>query len=167
MSATWCTPAGCGGGPFGSRCEVLRCRFCAACGQPGALVGIDGHSGNSTGSVGSGQKTTVVAPAATHRWACLTHVTGSPGPYPVQLDHISFNLEDEKALEVLRTRIEAAGSEVTEVVEHAVMRSIYFTDPNGIALKHPTGSSTALAESSMQQMATAFSIQIPYRPLQS
>jgi hypothetical protein len=62
-------------------------------------------------------------------------VTGSPGPYPVQLDHISFNLEDEKALEVLRTRIEAAGSEVTEVVEHAVMRSIYFTDPNGIALQ--------------------------------
>ncbi len=60
---------------------------------------------------------------------------GSPAPYPVQLDHISFNLEDEKALEVLRTRIEAAGSEVTEVVEHGVMRSIYFTDPNGIALE--------------------------------
>jgi len=60
---------------------------------------------------------------------------GSPAPYPAQLDHISFNLPDEHALELLRERILAAGSEATEVVEHGVMRSIYFTDPNGIALE--------------------------------
>ena len=58
--------AGGGGGPFGSRCEVLRCQFFAACGEPGALVGIDSHSGNSTGSVGNGQKTTAAAPASIH-----------------------------------------------------------------------------------------------------
>ena len=60
---------------------------------------------------------------------------GSGAPYPVQLDHISFNVADEDALNVLRARIAAAGSGVTEIVEHGVMRSIYFTDPNGIALE--------------------------------
>ncbi len=36
---------------------------------------------------------------------------------------------------MLRKRLLAAGSEVTEVVEHGIMRSVYFTDPNGIALE--------------------------------
>lgn len=60
---------------------------------------------------------------------------GSPAPYPVQLDHISFNVADAQSLEMLRRRITAAGSEVTEVVDHDVFQSIYFTDPNGIALE--------------------------------
>jgi catechol 2,3-dioxygenase-like lactoylglutathione lyase family enzyme len=58
-----------------------------------------------------------------------------PLPIPVQLDHISFNVPDEAALEMLRKRILAAGSEVTEVVDHGFIRSVYFTDPNGIALE--------------------------------
>jgi catechol 2,3-dioxygenase-like lactoylglutathione lyase family enzyme len=61
--------------------------------------------------------------------------SGSPGPYPVQLDHISFNVPDERALLLLQDRIRAAGSEVTEVVDHDVLKSVYFTDPNGIALE--------------------------------
>ncbi len=60
---------------------------------------------------------------------------GSPAPYPAQLDHLSFNVADAAALETLRQRLAAAGSEVTEVVDHGVMRSVYFTDPNGIALE--------------------------------
>lgn len=60
---------------------------------------------------------------------------GTPAPLPVQLDHISFNVDDEDALVMLRSRLLAAGSGVTEVVDHGVMRSIYFTDPNGIALE--------------------------------
>jgi hypothetical protein len=60
---------------------------------------------------------------------------GSPAPYPAQLDHLSFNVADATALEALRGRLAAAGSEVTEVVDHGVMRSVYFTDPNGIALE--------------------------------
>jgi catechol 2,3-dioxygenase-like lactoylglutathione lyase family enzyme len=60
---------------------------------------------------------------------------GSTAPYPVQLDHISFDVPDEEALETLRARLEAAGSEVTTVVDHGVMKSVYFTDPNGIALE--------------------------------
>ena len=60
---------------------------------------------------------------------------GAPGPHPVQLDHISFNVSDEHALHLLAARIEAAGSEVTKVVDHGVMKSIYFTDNNGLALE--------------------------------
>ena len=60
---------------------------------------------------------------------------GTGAPFPVQLDHISFNVADEDALNVLRSRLTAAGSEITEIVEHGVMRSVYFTDPNGIALE--------------------------------
>lgn len=60
---------------------------------------------------------------------------GSPGPYPAQFDHLSFNVADEDALHQLRDRIIAAGSEVTEVVDHDQMKSVYFSDPNGIALE--------------------------------
>lgn len=60
---------------------------------------------------------------------------GSPAPHPVQLDHISFDLPDEQALHTLQTRLRAAGSDVTEVIDHGVMKSVYFTDPNGIALE--------------------------------
>jgi catechol 2,3-dioxygenase-like lactoylglutathione lyase family enzyme len=61
--------------------------------------------------------------------------SGSPAPYPVQLDHISFDVPDEQGLHTLKARLEAAGSEVTRIVDHDVMKSVYFTDPNGIALE--------------------------------
>jgi catechol 2,3-dioxygenase-like lactoylglutathione lyase family enzyme len=60
---------------------------------------------------------------------------GVPDPRKVQFDHLSFNLADEEALESLRRRLKAHGCEVTDVVDHRVMHSIYFTDPNGIALE--------------------------------
>jgi catechol 2,3-dioxygenase-like lactoylglutathione lyase family enzyme len=60
---------------------------------------------------------------------------GSPTDRVIQLDHIAFDVADEAALETLRVRITAAGSEVTEIVDHGIMRSVYFTDPNGIALE--------------------------------
>jgi catechol-2,3-dioxygenase len=44
-------------------------------------------------------------------------------------------LPDEDALLDFRDRLEASGSEVTDVVDHGFIRSIYFTDPNGIALE--------------------------------
>ncbi len=52
-----------------------------------------------------------------------------------QFDHLSLDLPDENALIELRGRLEASGTEVTDVVDHGMMRSIYFTDPNGIALE--------------------------------
>ena len=52
-----------------------------------------------------------------------------------QFDHLSFDLVDEEALLDMRSRLKAAGCEVTDVVDHGFIRSIYFNDPNGIALE--------------------------------
>ena len=60
---------------------------------------------------------------------------GVPDERAVQFDHLSLNVPDEHALESLRARLKEAGCEVTDVVDHGIMRSIYFTDPNGIALE--------------------------------
>lgn len=60
---------------------------------------------------------------------------GGPTDRAIQLDHLSFDVPDEHALELLRKRLLDAGSEVTEVVDHGFIRSVYFTDPNGIALE--------------------------------
>ena len=50
-------------------------------------------------------------------------------------DHLSMDLPDEEALLALRRRLQDFGTEVTDVVDHGLMRSIYFSDPNGIALE--------------------------------
>jgi catechol 2,3-dioxygenase-like lactoylglutathione lyase family enzyme len=60
---------------------------------------------------------------------------GIPDPRAVQFDHLSFNLADEQALLDLRERLKQAHCEVTDVIDHGFIRSIYFTDPNGIALE--------------------------------
>lgn len=60
---------------------------------------------------------------------------GIPPGYPTQFDHLSFHLQDERALLDLRVRLEHFGCEVTEIVDHDIMKSVYFTDPNGISLE--------------------------------
>ena len=60
---------------------------------------------------------------------------GVPDPRAIQFDHLSFNLADEHALEELRSRLKEHDCEVTDVVDHGFMHSIYFNDPNGIALE--------------------------------
>ncbi len=60
---------------------------------------------------------------------------GVPSSHATQFDHLSFDLVDEEALLDLRSRLKAAGCEVTDVVDHGFIRSIYFNDPNGIALE--------------------------------
>jgi len=60
---------------------------------------------------------------------------GIPDARAAQFDHLSFNLPDEQALLDLRQRLKSADCEVTDVVDHGFIRSIYFTDPNGIALE--------------------------------
>ena len=60
---------------------------------------------------------------------------GIPDARAPQFDHLSFNLPDEQALLDLRQRLKSADCEVTDVVDHGFIRSIYFTDPNGIALE--------------------------------
>ncbi|HUC36889.1 MAG TPA: VOC family protein [Acidimicrobiales bacterium] len=60
---------------------------------------------------------------------------GIPDPRAIQFDHLSFNLADEDAMLSLRDRLKEADCEVTDVVDHGFVRSIYFMDPNGIALE--------------------------------
>jgi catechol 2,3-dioxygenase-like lactoylglutathione lyase family enzyme len=60
---------------------------------------------------------------------------GVPVPIPFQFDHLSFNLPDEEALHDLQRRLKEHECEVTEVVDHGFVRSVYFHDNNGIALE--------------------------------
>jgi catechol 2,3-dioxygenase-like lactoylglutathione lyase family enzyme len=60
---------------------------------------------------------------------------GVPDPRKAQFDHLAFNLPDEHALEELQARLKAHDCEVTDVIDHGFVRSIYFTDPSGIALE--------------------------------
>jgi catechol 2,3-dioxygenase-like lactoylglutathione lyase family enzyme len=67
--------------------------------------------------------------------ATFAKPAGVPDPRAVQFDHVSFNVADEHALELLRKRLDGFGCEVTTIVDHGFIHSIYFTDPNGIALE--------------------------------
>ena len=60
---------------------------------------------------------------------------GAPASGRVQFDHVSFNVESEEALLELKARLEQHEVDVTRVVDHRIIHSIYFTDPNGIALE--------------------------------
>jgi catechol 2,3-dioxygenase-like lactoylglutathione lyase family enzyme len=70
---------------------------------------------------------------------------GMPFTFPAQFDHVSFTLPDEAALEALQERLRAHDVEITRIVDHGFVRSVYFHDNNGIALeaswwvKDPTG----------------------------
>lgn len=60
---------------------------------------------------------------------------GVPFPQASQFDHLSLALPDEEALLALRERLKEHDCEVTDVIDHGFLRSIYFSDPNGIALE--------------------------------
>lgn len=60
---------------------------------------------------------------------------GVPYPKASQFDHLSLNLPDEDALLRLRERLKSHDCEVTDVVDHGFIRSIYFSDPHGMALE--------------------------------
>lgn len=62
-------------------------------------------------------------------------VAGVYDPRSPQFDHLALNMPDEEALNELQRRLKAVDCEVTDVVDHGTMRSVYFTDPNGIALE--------------------------------
>jgi catechol 2,3-dioxygenase-like lactoylglutathione lyase family enzyme len=62
-------------------------------------------------------------------------VAGVFDPRAVHFDHLALNLPGEEDLLALQKRLRDAGHEATEVIDHVAVRSIYFTDPNGIALE--------------------------------
>jgi catechol 2,3-dioxygenase-like lactoylglutathione lyase family enzyme len=60
---------------------------------------------------------------------------GVPDARAPQFDHLALNLPDEEALLQLQRRLKAADCEVTDIIDHGGVRSVYFTDPDGIALE--------------------------------
>jgi catechol 2,3-dioxygenase-like lactoylglutathione lyase family enzyme len=67
--------------------------------------------------------------------ATFAKPAGVPYARASQFDHLSLNLPDEDALLRLRDRLKSHDCGVTDVVDHDFLRSIYFTDNNGIALE--------------------------------
>ncbi len=72
-------------------------------------------------------------------WPGMVQEKHKPAGLPMngwlQFDHISFNVDDHEALVNLKSHLESCGLEVTEMIDHRIIHSIYFTDPNGIALE--------------------------------
>jgi catechol 2,3-dioxygenase-like lactoylglutathione lyase family enzyme len=64
-----------------------------------------------------------------------TKPAGVPWEGASQFDHLSMHLPDEDALLRLHDRLKSHGCEVTDVIDHGFLRSIYFSDNNGIALE--------------------------------
>ena len=65
----------------------------------------------------------------------FTKPAGVPDARAAQFDHLALNLPDEDALHDLRHRLKSADCEVTDIIDHGAVHSVYFTDPNGIALE--------------------------------
>ena len=60
---------------------------------------------------------------------------GRPVDGPFIFDHVSFGVEQEHDLSDLKDRLEAAGFEVSDIVDHGFIHSIYSHDPNGIPIE--------------------------------
>jgi catechol 2,3-dioxygenase-like lactoylglutathione lyase family enzyme len=52
-----------------------------------------------------------------------------------QFDHVSVTVDSDTDLDVLRKRLADIGADVSDVVDHGLVRSVYVTDPNGISLE--------------------------------
>lgn len=54
---------------------------------------------------------------------------------PLGFDHVALTVASKQSLFQLKDKLEAAGVEVTGAVDHGVIWSIYFFDPNNIPLE--------------------------------
>lgn len=54
---------------------------------------------------------------------------------PLGFDHVSFTVDSADELFAFKDRLEAAGVDVHGAVDHGIIWSIYFYDPNGIPLE--------------------------------
>jgi catechol 2,3-dioxygenase-like lactoylglutathione lyase family enzyme len=60
---------------------------------------------------------------------------GYPVKGPFIFDHVSFGVEQEAQIWELKDKLEAGGFEVSEVINHGFIHSIYTYDPNGIPIE--------------------------------
>lgn len=60
---------------------------------------------------------------------------GEPVSGSFIFDHVSFGVDTEADLWELKDKLEAAGFDVSEVIDHGFIHSIYSFDPNGIPIE--------------------------------
>ncbi len=67
--------------------------------------------------------------------AVTEKVHGMPVKGPFIFDHVSFGVETEDDLWELKDKLSVAGFEVSDVIDHGFIHSIYAYDPNGIPIE--------------------------------
>jgi catechol 2,3-dioxygenase-like lactoylglutathione lyase family enzyme len=60
---------------------------------------------------------------------------GQPFKGPIVFDHIAFGMTSRSETLVLKDKLEAAGFECSDVIDHGFIHSIYSFDPNGIPIE--------------------------------
>jgi catechol 2,3-dioxygenase-like lactoylglutathione lyase family enzyme len=60
---------------------------------------------------------------------------GRPVKGPFIFDHVSFGVDTENGLWELKDRLEAAGFDVSDMIDHGFIHSIYAYDPNSIPIE--------------------------------
>lgn len=60
---------------------------------------------------------------------------GRPVKGPFVFDHVSFGVESVEALWELKDKLDAAGFDPSDVIDHGFIHSIYAFDPNGIPIE--------------------------------
>jgi len=60
---------------------------------------------------------------------------GFPVKGPAVFDHVSIAVADEASLWEIKARLEAAGFEPSEVVDHGFIHSVYAFDPNNVPIE--------------------------------
>jgi glyoxylase I family protein len=62
---------------------------------------------------------------------------------PAWVNHLALEVDSEESLQKMKTHLEANGIDVLGVVDHGVIDSIYFFDPNGIRLEFAVRTATS------------------------
>ncbi len=60
---------------------------------------------------------------------------GTPTREPIGFDHVSLTVDSREELFAYKDKLDAAGFEVSSAVDHGLIWSIYFYDPNNIPLE--------------------------------
>ena len=60
---------------------------------------------------------------------------GQPFRGPIVFDHISFGMESSEETWRLKDKLEAAGFECSDMIDHGMIHSVYSFDPNGIPIE--------------------------------
>ena len=108
--------------------DLLGMRLVAGLGKPGYRHYFFQISGNDL--------------IAFFEWPGVEAVEEKEHGYPVKgpfiFDHIAFGVETPDDLWEVKDRLEAAGFEVSGVINHGFIHSIYAFDPNGIPIEFST-----------------------------